>query len=71
MIARLLEVDAARRIADLKARLQRVEPTGDPDTYQALFADVIALDMSVDQALTYVISMGAVSPDMPEAKPAR
>jgi len=34
-------------------------------------ADVIALDMSVDQALTYVISMGAVSPDMPEAKPAR
>jgi hypothetical protein len=25
-------------------------------------ADAIELDMSVDQALTYVISMGAVSP---------
>jgi uncharacterized membrane protein len=29
--------------------------------------DVIELDMSVDQALTYVISMGAVSPDQPPA----
>ncbi|MFM7800648.1 MAG: DUF502 domain-containing protein [Limnohabitans sp.] len=29
--------------------------------------DVIELDMSVDQALTYVISMGAVSPDHPPA----
>jgi len=28
-----------------------------------LAADVIELNMSVDQALTYVISMGAVSPD--------
>ena len=28
-------------------------------------ADVIELNMSVDQALTYVISMGAVSPDQP------
>ena len=44
VIARLLEIDAARRIADLKARLQRVEPTSDPDTYQALFADVLALE---------------------------
>ena len=44
VIARLLEVDAARRIADLKARLQRVEPTTDPDAYQALFADVLALE---------------------------
>jgi uncharacterized membrane protein len=32
-------------------------------------ADVIELDMSVDQALTYVISMGAVSLDqLPAAK---
>jgi len=44
VIARLLEVDAARRIADVKARLQRVEPTSDPDAYQALFADVLALE---------------------------
>jgi uncharacterized membrane protein len=32
-------------------------------------ADVIELDMSVDQALTYVISMGSVSPSMQAAKP--
>jgi DNA primase len=44
VLARLLEVDASRRIADLKARLQRVEPTSDPDAYQALFADVLALE---------------------------
>jgi DNA primase len=44
VIARLLEIDAARRIADLKARLQRVEPASDPDTYQSLFADVLALE---------------------------
>jgi len=31
-------------------------------------ADVIELNMSVDEALTYVISMGAVSPDLPVAK---
>jgi uncharacterized membrane protein len=31
--------------------------------------DVIELDMSVDQALTYVISMGSVSPSMQAAKP--
>ncbi|MSQ66032.1 MAG: DUF502 domain-containing protein [Limnohabitans sp.] len=33
-------------------------------------ADVIELDMSVDQALTYVISMGAVSLDQPSLPPA-
>jgi len=31
-------------------------------------ADVIELNMSVDEALTYVISMGAVSPDLPVPK---
>ncbi len=44
VIARLLEIDASRRITDLKARLQRIEPAGDPDAYQALFADVLALE---------------------------
>jgi DNA primase len=44
VLARLLEIDASRRITDVKARLQRVEPTTDPDTYQALFADVLALE---------------------------
>jgi DNA primase len=44
VIARLLEIDASRRITDLKARLQRIEPASDPDAYQALFAEVLALE---------------------------
>jgi DNA primase len=44
VLARLLEIDASRRITDVKARLQRVEPSSDPDTYQSLFADVLALE---------------------------
>ena len=44
VIARLLEIDASRRITDLKARLQRIEPSTDPDAYQSLFADVLALE---------------------------
>ena len=44
VVARLLEIDASRRITDLKARLQRIEPAAEPDTYQALFADVLALE---------------------------
>jgi len=44
VVARLLEIDASRRITDLKARLQRIEPASEPDTYQALFADVLALE---------------------------
>jgi len=31
-------------------------------------ADIIELDMSVDEALTYVISMGVVAPEQPGAK---
>jgi DNA primase len=42
VIARLLEIDASRRITDLKARLQRIEPATDPDGYQAVVADVLA-----------------------------
>jgi uncharacterized membrane protein len=33
-------------------------------------ADVIELDMSVDQALTYVISMGSVPPSVHKQQPA-
>jgi len=31
-------------------------------------ADIVELDISVDEALKYVISMGVVTPDQPEAK---
>ena len=42
VIARLLELDASRRIDDLRGRLQRTDP-GSPDYAQA-FADVLALE---------------------------
>ena len=44
VIARLLEIDASRRITDLKSRLERIEPATDPDAYSAVFADVLALE---------------------------
>ena len=42
VIARLLELDAGRRINDLRGQLQRTEP--DDPAYQALFADLLALE---------------------------
>jgi len=43
VISRLLEIDATRRIAELKARLQRTDPTRDGD-YGAMFSDLLALE---------------------------
>lgn len=42
VIARLLELDAGRRIEELKGRLQRTEP--EAEEYQGLFADLLALE---------------------------
>ena len=42
VIARLLELDAGRRINDLRGQLQRTEP--DDPAYQSLFADLLALE---------------------------
>jgi DNA primase len=42
VVARLLELDATRRIVDLKSRLQRIEP--ESDTYQQVFVDLLSLE---------------------------
>ena len=42
VIARLLELDAARRIGELKSRLQRLDDAS--DEYQLAFADLLALE---------------------------
>lgn len=42
VVARLLEIEAARRVADVKARLAQSAPT-DP-AYQQLFADLLSLE---------------------------
>ncbi|TAK68958.1 MAG: DNA primase [Actinomycetota bacterium] len=44
ILARLLELDAGRRIAELKARLQRADPTAEADDANRLFADLLALE---------------------------
>lgn len=44
VVARLLEMDATRRIVKLKGRLQRTNPTEQTDEYNRLFADLLAIE---------------------------
>lgn len=44
VISRLLELDASRRIDDLKGRLQRIDPTAQAEEYQKTFSDLLALE---------------------------
>jgi DNA primase len=44
VIARLLELDASRRIDDLKGRLQRLDPAAEAEAHQRTFADLLALE---------------------------
>jgi DNA primase len=42
VLARLLELDAGRRIEEVRGQLQRTEP--EDEAHQALFADLLALE---------------------------
>jgi DNA primase len=44
VISRLLELDASRRLREVKSRLQRINPVESADEYRRLFADVLALE---------------------------
>ena len=44
VLARLQEVWVSSQIADLKSKVQRMSPAGDPDGYSALFGDLVALE---------------------------
>ena len=44
IVARLLELDASRRVEDVKGRLQRVDATADPGEYERLTRDLFALE---------------------------
>jgi DNA primase len=44
VIARLLELDASRRVDDLKGRLQRADPIEQAGEHERLFADLLALE---------------------------
>ena len=44
IVARLLEFDALRRVADVKGRLQRVDASAEPEEYERLTRDLFALE---------------------------
>ena len=44
VLSRLLELDAGRRLREVKSRLQRINPVESEDEYRRLFADVLALE---------------------------
>lgn len=44
VIARLLEMDATRRIGQMKARLQRTNPITDKEVYDQLFGELVAME---------------------------
>jgi len=44
LLLRLREVTLLRRIADVKSRLQRSDPSADPDGYRGLFEQLVALE---------------------------
>lgn len=44
VVSRLLEMDATRRIVELKGRLQRTNPESDEASYGRMFADLLALE---------------------------
>ncbi|MEN8704698.1 MAG: DNA primase [Nocardioides marinisabuli] len=43
-VLRLLELTAARRITEVKSRLQRTNPVDDPDSYNRMFGELAALE---------------------------
>ncbi len=44
VLARLQEVWVGSQIADIKSRLRRMAPSDDPDGYNAVFGDLVALE---------------------------
>jgi DNA primase len=44
IVARLLELDAARRIEELRGRLTRLDPVADPAASETVFRDLLALE---------------------------
>jgi DNA primase len=44
VVRALVDLGLTRRIADAKSRLQRLDPSADPDAYQAAFSDLLAIE---------------------------
>ncbi|GII98127.1 DNA primase [Sediminihabitans luteus] len=44
VVRRLVDLGLTRRVADARSRLQRMDPSADPDGYQQAFADLLAIE---------------------------
>lgn len=44
VVGKVVELGVTRAIADLKGRLQRMDSASDPEGYQRVFAELIALE---------------------------
>ena len=44
VLARLQEIWVGEQVADIKSRLKRMSPRDDPDGYNAVFGDLVALE---------------------------
>ncbi|WP_026918613.1 DNA primase [Gordonia shandongensis] len=59
VLARLQEVWVGSQIADIKSRLRRMSPGADPDGYNALFGDLVALEAYRRSLLEQAVDAGA------------
>ena len=59
VLARSQEVWVGAQIADLKSKLRRMSPGGDPDGYNALFGDLVALEAYRRSLLEQAVDAGA------------
>jgi DNA primase len=55
VLSRLLELDAVRRLAEAKARLQRINPLESEAEYRRLFTDVLALEQYRRELREYLV----------------
>ena len=46
VLSRLQEAEVGNQIAQLKGQLQRMRPSDDEQTYNTLFADLVALEQA-------------------------
>ncbi|MEP9414265.1 DNA primase [Gordonia sp. VNQ95] len=59
VLARLQEVWVGAQIADIKSRLRRMAPSEDPDAYNAVFGDLVALEAYRRSLLEQAVDPGA------------
>ncbi|MFW0792763.1 DNA primase [Gordonia sp. CPCC 205515] len=59
VLARLQEVWVGSQIADIKSRLRRMAPGDDPDAYNAVFGDLVALEAYRRSLLEQAVEPGA------------